>query len=105
MTITLLDANHCPGSTMLVIQLSTWVASADVLSRFLIRSKDKAVLHTGDVRADSAFIQSLRVNPAVAEFVEPLSVYPHARPDHDWGKRVLDRIYLDTGAVYGILSI
>lgn len=59
----------------------------------------KAVLHTGDVRADSAFIQALRVNSAVAQYIEPLSVYPHAAGSADWGRRTLDRIYLDTSAV------
>jgi hypothetical protein len=67
--------------------------------RFLIRSRDKAVLHTGDVRADTTFIKSLRVNPALSEFVEPATVSPFPPAGH-WGKKTLDRIYLDTSAVY-----
>lgn len=66
--------------------------------RFLIRSRKKAVLHTGDVRADTAFIKSLRTNPALYEFVEPMTVSPFP-PAGDWGKKTLDRIYLDTSAV------
>jgi hypothetical protein len=66
--------------------------------RFLIRSREKAVLHTGDVRADTAFIKSLRINPTLSEFVEPMTVSPFP-PAGDWGKKTLDRIYLDTSAV------
>jgi len=66
--------------------------------RFLIRSRDKAVLHTGDVRADRAFLKSLRINPALSEFVEPATISPFPQVGN-WGKKTLDRIYLDTSAV------
>lgn len=78
-TITLLDANHCPGSTM-----------------FLITAKDKAVLHTGDVRADSTFLANLSRNPALSQYIHTT---PIKESDRFWGKRTLDRIYLDTSAV------
>ncbi|AFR94060.2 hypothetical protein CNAG_07550 [Cryptococcus neoformans var. grubii H99] len=83
-TITLLDANHCPGSTM-----------------FLITSDKKTVLHTGDVRADTRFIDSLKRNPILQEFLAPASVYQKAKSLVGGGRRVLDRIYLDTAAMLG----
>ncbi|KAE8543178.1 hypothetical protein D1P53_000665 [Cryptococcus gattii VGV] len=83
-TITLLDANHCPGSTM-----------------FLITSGKKAVLHTGDVRADTRFIDSLKRNPILQEFLAPTSVYRKAKSLVGGGRRVLNRIYLDTAAMLG----
>ncbi|WVO23495.1 uncharacterized protein IAS62_004850 [Cryptococcus decagattii] len=83
-TIVLLDANHCPGSTM-----------------FLIASAKKAVLHTGDVRADTRFIDSLKRNPILQEFLAPISMYRKAKSLVGGGRRVLDRIYLDTAAMLG----
>ncbi|ODN76108.1 hypothetical protein L202_06041 [Cryptococcus amylolentus CBS 6039] len=83
-TVTLLDANHCPGSAM-----------------FLITSPTKAVLHTGDVRADSRFIEYLKRHPALQEFLAPSSTYRHAKDGVGGGRRVLDRIYLDTAAMLG----
>ncbi|WVR03518.1 hypothetical protein IAU60_000509 [Kwoniella sp. DSM 27419] len=84
-TITLLDANHCPGSTM-----------------FLITSADKAVLHTGDIRADQLFIQNLKRQPALQQYFAPTSTYDGRVMDGPRaGRRTLDRIYLDTGAVLG----
>ncbi|KGB77315.1 hypothetical protein CNBG_3153 [Cryptococcus deuterogattii R265] len=83
-TITLLDANHCPGSTM-----------------FLITSGKKAVLHTGDVRADTRFIDSLKRNPILQEFLAPTSMYRKAKSLVGGGRRVLDRIYLDTAVMLG----
>ncbi|WVQ80268.1 hypothetical protein IAT38_002373 [Cryptococcus sp. DSM 104549] len=81
--ITLLDANHCPGSTM-----------------FLITSDTKSVLHTGDIRADALFVQSLRREPALQAYLAP----PRSRRGTGQvggGRKVLDRIYLDTAAMIG----
>ncbi|WWC85879.1 uncharacterized protein L201_000746 [Kwoniella dendrophila CBS 6074] len=83
-TITLLDANHCPGSTI-----------------FLITSPTKAVLHTGDIRADKLFMQSLRREPMLHSFLAPISTYSGSTSSLGGGRRVLDRIYLDTGAILG----
>ncbi|KAK9236017.1 beta-lactamase-like protein [Lipomyces kononenkoae] len=64
-TVTLLDANHCPGSTM-----------------FLIENGEKAVLYTGDIRAEDWWVESLRRNPVLL---------PYTR-----GRKSLDCLYLDT---------
>ncbi|OCF36192.1 hypothetical protein I316_02065 [Kwoniella heveanensis BCC8398] len=84
-TITLLDANHCPGSTM-----------------FLITSPEKAVLHTGDLRADKSFIQHLKRESALQHYLAASSTYAglgNCQPRA--GRRVLNRIYLDTSAMLG----
>lgn len=63
--VTLIDANHCPGSVM-----------------FLIEDNSKAILYTGDVRAEPWWVTSIIQNP----FLLPYSC----------GLRLLDCIYLDT---------
>ena len=67
-----------------------------LISRFLIKSNERAVLHTGDIRSDKQFMRSLRRNPAVQEFIAPTS---RSQTGKSAGRRGLDRIYLDTGAV------
>lgn len=49
--VTLLNANHCPGSCM-----------------FLIQSVSKAVLFTGDVRCERWHVDALRHHPALLNF-------------------------------------
>ncbi|ORY12413.1 beta-lactamase-like protein [Clohesyomyces aquaticus] len=63
--VTLFDANHCVGAVM-----------------FLIEGEDKAILYTGDIRAETWWVNSLVQNPVVL---------PYAL-----GIRTLDCIYLDT---------
>ncbi|KAK6338657.1 hypothetical protein TWF696_009468 [Orbilia brochopaga] len=63
--VTLFDANHCPGSTM-----------------FLVEGNDKAVLYTGDIRAEPWWLEKLKRNPILL---------PYCR-----GIKVLDCLYLDT---------
>lgn len=63
--VTLIDANHCIGAVM-----------------FLIEGDGKAVLYTGDIRAETWWVNSIVQNPVLA---------PYAL-----GLRSLDCIYLDT---------
>ncbi|KAF1926194.1 uncharacterized protein M421DRAFT_94059 [Didymella exigua CBS 183.55] len=63
--VTLIDANHCVGAVM-----------------FLIEGDDKAVLYTGDIRAETWWVNSIVQSPMLA---------PYAL-----GLRHLDCIYLDT---------
>ncbi|KAJ9646884.1 hypothetical protein H2204_000576 [Knufia peltigerae] len=63
--VTLLDANHCPGAVM-----------------FLIEGDGKAILYTGDVRAEHWWVNSVVQNPLVLPYV--------------CGLKIIDTIYLDT---------
>jgi DNA cross-link repair 1C protein len=63
--VTLFDANHCPGAVM-----------------FLIEAEGKAVLYTGDIRAEPWWINSLARSPIMLPYTT--------------GLRRLDRMYLDT---------
>jgi hypothetical protein len=63
--VTLLDANHCPGAVM-----------------FLIEGGGKAIIYTGDVRAEPWWVNSIVQNPVVL---------PYA-----CGLKHLDCLYLDT---------
>ncbi|KAL1794999.1 hypothetical protein ACET3X_006815 [Alternaria dauci] len=63
--VTLIDANHCVGAVM-----------------FLIEGNGKAILYTGDVRAEEWWINSIVQNPVLL----PYSL----------GNRTLDCMYLDT---------
>lgn len=63
--VTLFDANHCPGATM-----------------FLIEGDGKAVLYTGDVRAEPWWVNQLARNPILIPYT--------------LGAKRIDRLYLDT---------
>jgi hypothetical protein len=63
--VTLIDANHCIGAVM-----------------FLIEGDGKAVLYTGDIRAETWWINSMVQNPVLIPYT--------------LGKRRLDCMYLDT---------
>ncbi|GAA5972955.1 hypothetical protein JCM11641_000337 [Rhodosporidiobolus odoratus] len=60
-TVTALDANHCPGSCMFLIEGPS--PSAGRLPR--------AILHTGDLRAEAWWLDSLRHNPLIQPFLAP----------------------------------
>ncbi|KAL5458510.1 hypothetical protein PMIN06_003319 [Paraphaeosphaeria minitans] len=63
--VTLIDANHCIGAVM-----------------FLIEADSKAILYTGDIRAETWWVNSLVQNPILLPYT--------------LGSRRLDCIYLDT---------
>ncbi|KAF2707264.1 hypothetical protein K504DRAFT_492776 [Pleomassaria siparia CBS 279.74] len=63
--VTLFDANHCIGAVM-----------------FLIEGNGKAILYTGDIRAETWWVNSLVQNPVLLPYT--------------LGSRRLDCIYLDT---------
>ncbi|ODV82462.1 uncharacterized protein CANTADRAFT_30341, partial [Suhomyces tanzawaensis NRRL Y-17324] len=67
--LTLIQSYHCPGSTM-----------------FLVEDKVKAVLITGDIRAESWWVQGLAKNPYLFQYTT--------------GLKVLANIYLDTTFSY-----
>lgn len=51
--VTLLDANHCVGAVM-----------------FLIEGQDKAILYTGDIRSEPWWLDRLVQNPVVLPYAE-----------------------------------
>jgi DNA cross-link repair 1C protein len=63
--VTLFDANHCPGAVM-----------------FLIEGDSKAILYTGDVRAEPWWVNSIIRSPVMIPFT--------------LGEKRLDCLYLDT---------
>ncbi|CAK1356677.1 unnamed protein product [Cercospora beticola] len=68
--VTLLDANHCVGACM-----------------FLIEGDGKAILYTGDIRAEVWWVNSITRNPVMVPYARHGSVMPQKR---------LDTVYLDT---------
>ncbi|KAJ6119325.1 hypothetical protein N7523_003605 [Penicillium sp. IBT 18751x] len=63
--VTLFDANHCSGAVM-----------------FLIEGNDKAIIYSGDIRAEKWWVDGLIRNP----FLIPYTL----------GRKRLDKLYLDT---------
>ncbi|KEF62241.1 uncharacterized protein A1O9_00213 [Exophiala aquamarina CBS 119918] len=65
MRVTLFDANHCPGAVM-----------------FLLEADHKAVVYTGDIRAEPWWVNSIVQNPVLLPYT--------------CGIKTLDCLYLDT---------
>ncbi|KAI5296343.1 hypothetical protein KEM52_003801 [Ascosphaera acerosa] len=63
--VTLFDANHCPGSVM-----------------FLIEGSGKAILYTGDIRAEKWWVGALMRHPVLIPYIH--------------GHKTIDTIYMDT---------
>ncbi|KAF7353690.1 hypothetical protein MVEN_01053900 [Mycena venus] len=81
-TITLFDANHCPGAVM-----------------FLIEGDQGAVLHTGDFRAEPWFLESITHNPFLQPYLAPGDSQPRDTSS------TLAAIYLDTASVMSSASV
>ncbi|KAF8838244.1 hypothetical protein BDN67DRAFT_104631 [Paxillus ammoniavirescens] len=109
-TITLLDANHCPGAVMLVsirFDLRLALTATTRPTRFLIEGPRGSVLHTGDLRAEPWFLSSMTRNPFLqpylADSAEDLRVFV-ARREGTHAEaaglvRTLEAMYLDTACL------
>lgn len=97
-TITLIDANHMPGSVMYACLPHIHMYPQLIPTRFLIEGNQGAVLHTGDIRAEPWFLDSLRHNP----FLQPYLSVPGATPGV---YKTLKAIYLDTACVMNIEDV
>ncbi|KAI0657242.1 hypothetical protein C8Q70DRAFT_1046208 [Cubamyces menziesii] len=89
-TITLLDANHCPGAVM-----------------FLVEGTKGAVLHTGDLRAEPWFVDCLRHNPFVQKYLDVSAAAPSPvrKQASRRSKPRLEAIYLDTACLLNIYDV
>ncbi|KAG8901010.1 hypothetical protein FRB99_005602 [Tulasnella sp. 403] len=84
-TVTAFDANHCPGSVM-----------------YLIEGKKGAILHTGDIRCEAAFVQSLKSNPFLQPYIPPPRFLKYQQTDASLEPvpvKRLEAIYLDTACL------
>ncbi|GHJ90155.1 hypothetical protein NliqN6_6557 [Naganishia liquefaciens] len=97
--ITMLDANHCPGSAMFLLTDPHTGAT---------------ILHTGDVRPDRPFLDRLERHPAVTPYLAKIMGIETSQQPQGKGRiegtdklggsfraRKLERVYLDTSAVIG----
>ncbi|KAF9515029.1 hypothetical protein BS47DRAFT_822800 [Hydnum rufescens UP504] len=92
-TVTAIDANHCPGSVM-----------------YLIEGSKGAVLHTGDMRAEPSFVENLKRNPFLAKYILPdpeldFRTEPASQDNSKHLYTTLEAIYLDTACLIGTVDV
>ncbi|KAF9264590.1 hypothetical protein L218DRAFT_958303 [Marasmius fiardii PR-910] len=83
--ITAIDANHCPGSVM-----------------YLVQGTQGSILHTGDFRAEPWLLESIKRNP----FLQPYLASGYGdSPSPSEIVKTLEAIYLDTACVMRTHSV
>ncbi|GEM10693.1 DNA cross-link repair 1C protein [Rhodotorula toruloides] len=80
-TVTALDANHCPGSAMFLIE-------------GVVDGKFRSCLITGDIRIEPWWLEALKHNPIVAPYIPCDTKTGTSRT-----LKTLDCVYLDTSSV------
>jgi DNA cross-link repair 1C protein len=104
-TITLFDANHCPGAVMFVFKhlhpTERSLTPVPYHCRFLIEGAKGAVLHTGDFRAEPRFLDSISRNPYLQPYLAPPIGFAREYPA---SAKTLDSIYLDTASLLSTLN-
>ena len=103
-TITLIDANHCPGSVMYAVVTNRLGLCAKRVSRFLIQGSKGDILHTGDFRAEPTFIGRIMKNPFLKHYVARDSSQTEDCLSRKYSK-TLEAIFLDTASMLNMVNI
>lgn len=77
-------------------------------ARFLVEGDKGAVLHTGDLRAEPWFLNSLRHNPYIQRYLDTSSASPlsnHRNSSRSTVLPKLEAIYLDTACLLNAYDV
>lgn len=108
--ITAIDANHCPGAVMFVLlnfAAKPWTNVYHAY-RYLIEGSNGAVLHTGDMRAETSFLDALKRHPYLSRYLAPDPEIDYRGQDGTTPLDVfptLTAIYLDTACLLGTAEV